>query len=136
MDWDAILLMIVKGFATALVAVIMGYVGVAIKKLFAWFSGKLNDSTLKRVVSNIEKTIEECVNATEQTIVKTAKNIGSWDEAKKGEAFKYALNSVITTTNEKAKAMVTSAYGDLNVWLTNKIETYVKSISGNSKLGF
>ena len=47
---------------------------------------------------------------------------------KKGDAFKKAFDSVVITTNEKAKTMVATAYGDLDVWLTNKIEAYIKSL--------
>jgi hypothetical protein len=129
MNWDAILLDIVKGLAVALAGTITGYVIAGIRIAFKWIGSKFTDATLKRIVNNIEKTIEEAVEATEQTIVKTAKAINSWDEVKKGEAFKYAFDSVVATTNEKAKAMVTVAYGDLNVWLTNKIQTSVKNMT-------
>lgn len=128
MNWDAILLDIVKGLVVALAGVITGYIIAGVKAGFAWINGKIKDATLQRIVANIQQTIEECVSASEQTIVKAAKSVNSWDEAKKGEAFQYALNSVLATTNEKAKATVIAAYGDLNVWLTNKIESYVKNM--------
>jgi hypothetical protein len=128
MGWDAILLDITKALAIALASTITGYAIAGIKAGFTWLNGKIKDSTLQRIVGNIQKTIEEVVEATEQIFVKTAKEANSWDEVKKGDAFKKAFDSVVVTTNEKAKTMITAAYGDLDVWLTNKIEAYIGSL--------
>jgi hypothetical protein len=128
MEWDLILLTIVKGVATALITVIMGYVGFGVKLVFKRLSEKTNDASLQQIVANIELVAIEAIEATEQTLVKTAKAVGSWDEVKKGEAFKKTFDDIVAQLNEKAKTAIIKEYGNLDIWLTNKIEAIVKNI--------
>lgn len=128
MDWNEILLTVVKGVATALLTVIAGYVVYGVNKGATWLKGKIGDPTLKNAVSTVEGLIVDAVNATEQTLVKTAKETNSWDEVKKCEAFERALNDVFDSINDKAKTALIAEYGNLDLWLTNKIEAYIKSL--------
>ena len=128
MDWNEILLTIVKGVATALLTVIGGYAIYGIKEFFAWVDSKIKDSSVKGIVDNIQTLIIESVDATEQTFVKTIKETGNWDEVKKGEAFQKAFDGIVASLNEKAKTTIVAEYGNLDTWLTNKIEAYIKSL--------
>jgi hypothetical protein len=128
MDWNEILLTIVKGVATALITVIGGYVVLGVNKLFALLSGKTNDATLKGILSKVQELIVDAVDSTEQTLVKTAKETNNWDDVKKGEAFQKALNDILTSLNDKAKSTIITEYGNLDTWLSNKIEAYIKSL--------
>ena len=89
---------------------------------------KTNDSTLKGVIAKVQDLIVEAVDSTEQTLVKTAKETSSWDEVKKGEAFKKAFDDIVASLNDKAKITLISEYGNLDTWLSNKIESYIKSL--------
>jgi hypothetical protein len=128
MDWNEILLMIVKGVATALITVIGGYIVIGANKLFKWLGSKTDDSTLKGVVAKVQDLIVDAVDSTEQTLVKVAKATDSWDEVKKGDAFKKAFDDIVASLNDKAKTTLISEYGNLDTWLSNKIEAYIKSL--------
>jgi transcriptional regulator len=73
----------------------------------------------------LDKTIEDCVLATKQTYVETLKKNGEFDEAAQKEAFEKTKEAILNILNEDAKEYLNKAYGDLNTYITQKIESEV-----------
>jgi len=134
MDWNELFINIIKGVATVLATTIGAFVVMGLKQGFKWLKSKINSTVLKKIVDKIEDIVIEAVEATEQTIVDVAKAANSWDDVTKNEAFQNALDSVLATMNEKTKALITKEYGNIEKWLTNKIETYVRNMDNETTI--
>lgn len=74
----------------------------------------------------VEKTVSDCVMATNQTYVDSLKAEGKFDADAQKIAFTSTLNAVLAILSKDAKNYLTQIFGDLNVYLTNLIESQVK----------
>lgn len=74
----------------------------------------------------VEKTVADCVMATNQTYVDSLKAEGKFDADAQKIAFNNTLNAVLAILSEDAKIYLTQIFGDLNIYLTNLIESQVK----------
>jgi hypothetical protein len=84
-----------------------------------------NDMTDKYLCM-LEDTITKAVIATTQTYVEALKNKNAFDEEAQKEAFTRTYNAVIAVLNEDAYKYLTSAVGDLESYITTRIEYNVK----------
>ena len=75
----------------------------------------------------LTETITDCVIATNQTYVESLKAQGKFDEAAQKEAFRLTSMSVIAILTDDAKEYLTTAVGDLEVFITKKIEAEVNN---------
>ena len=73
----------------------------------------------------VTETITSCVIATNQTYVETLKKQGKFDAEAQKEAFNQTLTAVEQLLNEDAKQYLIEIYGDLNEYLTKRIEATV-----------
>ena len=73
------------------------------------------------------ETIRDCVSATTQTYVSTLKAQGKFDDEAQKAAFTKTFDAVMAILTDDAKAYLTNIYGDLEVYLTAKIEAEVKA---------
>lgn len=85
------------------------------------------NALLEKYVSLVEATVINCVIATNQTYVDSLKAQGKFTPDAQKEAFNRTLNSVLSILSNDAKAYLTEAFGDLNVYLTALIEAQVNS---------
>lgn len=83
-----------------------------------------------KYIDKVAQTIVDCVKSTNQTYVDSLKKSGTFDEAAQKEAFKRTFNSVMALLSDEAKGYLTEIYGDLELYLTNKIEATVKENKG------
>ena len=81
---------------------------------------------MAKYLNMVEKTVTDCVMATNQTYVDSLKSEGKFDEEAQKNAFNKTLNAVQSILTEDAKMYLTQIFGDLNVYLTNLIESQVK----------
>lgn len=89
-------------------------------------NSKIDNEIAKKYTNMIYQTIVDCVIATNQTYVDSLKKSGSFDEAAQKEAFNRTMNAVLTILSDDAKDYITETTGDLNTYLTQMIEAYVK----------
>lgn len=85
----------------------------------------INDATLKKYMEMLTSTITDCVIATNQTYVESLKAQGKFDVAAQQRAFELTSKAVMEILSEEAKIYLTSAVGDLNAYITKKIEAEV-----------
>ena len=79
-------------------------------------------------------TVSDCVKTTNQTYVDSLKQQGKFDEEAQKVAFQKSLNAVLALLTKEAKEYLTAAYGDLNLYLTNKIESTVEKEKAKKRL--
>lgn len=86
---------------------------------------KIHSDNVVKYLDVAEDAVCTAVASISQTYVESLKKTGSFDEEAQKTAFneaKYAALSIMGTSAEEA---VSSLYGDLDEWLTHKIEYYI-----------
>lgn len=79
----------------------------------------------KKYIDMLNDTISDCVIATTQTYVESLKKQGSFDAEAQKEAFNQTYDAVMGILSEEAKKYLNEAIGDLNLYITQKIEAEV-----------
>lgn len=79
-----------------------------------------------KYLNMVEKTVTDCVMATNQTYVDSLKQEGKFDADAQKVAFNKTLDAVLAILTDDAKNYLTQIFGDLNIYLTNLIESQVK----------
>ena len=88
-------------------------------------SANLDNATLTKYLNMLTETISNCVIATNQTYVESLKAQGSFDKAAQEEAFKRTSEAVMSILSEDAIEYLSTAVGDLEVFINKKIEAEV-----------
>ena len=91
----------------------------------AEIQANINEATLKKYMEMLTSTITDCVIATNQTYVESLKAQGKFDAAAQQRAFELTSKAVMEILSEDAKIYLASAVGDLNAYITKKIEAEV-----------
>jgi hypothetical protein len=85
----------------------------------------VDDATLKKYMDMLTQTISDCVIATNQTYVESLKQQGKFDLEAQKEAFNLTKDAVLAILSEEAQTYLSTAVGDLNAYITKKIEAEV-----------
>lgn len=89
---------------------------------------RIKDDTTKKYMEMLEKTITDCVVATNQTYADALKQTGSFDEAAQKQAFQLTFDAVMAVITEDAQMYLNEAVKDLTAYITTKIEAKVKLV--------
>lgn len=84
--------------------------------------------TTKKYIEMLDDTIINCIIATNQTYVDALKNAGSFDAEAQKHAFKLTYDAVMAILTDEAQMYLNEAIKDLNVYITNKIESGVVAV--------
>lgn len=113
---------------------IVPLVGVLTAYLVKWLNAKekeildkVENDTGDKYVAMLFDTIEICVRATTQTYVDSLKKQNAFDAAAQKVAFQMTYDAVTAILTDEARTYLTSIYGDLNAFITTKIEAEVKA---------
>ena len=91
--------------------------------------GEISDSrkneTEKKYLDMLNNTISDCVIATTQTYVDALKKQGAFDAEAQKVAFNMTYEAVIKLLTNEAQIYLNEAVGDLNLYITQKIESEV-----------
>ena len=85
----------------------------------------IDDATLVKYIDMLNSTITDCVIATNQTYVEALKQQGKFDIEAQKTAFQMTSKAVLDILSDDAKEYLTAAVGDLNIYITKKIEAEV-----------
>lgn len=89
---------------------------------------KERDNVLEeKYLTMLGATISDCVTATTQTYVESLKKQGKFDAEAQKKAFNQTYTAVMNILSEEAKKYLTVAVGDLNLYITQKIEAEVNA---------
>ena len=113
---------------------IIPLLGVLTTFLITWIKSKsealkqqTNNELANKYIDMLNDTIVDCVIAMNQTYVNTLKEQGKFDAEAQKKAFTDVYNKVIAILGQDAIEYLNSAIGDLNEYITSKIEKEVNS---------
>ena len=87
---------------------------------------KNNDNTLaNKYIQMLTDTINSCVIATNQTYVESLKKQGKFDAEAQKQAFEQTTQAVLTILSQESKDYLANIYGDLDKYISEKIEASV-----------
>ena len=86
---------------------------------------KTNNEMQAKYINMLNNTISDCVIATTQTYVDALKKQGAFDAEAQKVAFTMTYESVVKLLTDEATEYLNEAVGDLNLYITQKIESEV-----------
>ena len=95
---------------------------------------KTNDAYAKKYIDMLNNTITTTVIAVNQTYVDELKDQNIFDKTAQEKAFAKVYNTVVNSLTEEAHTYLNEAIGDLETYITNKIEEEVVKAHITTKL--
>ena len=133
MDWTEIL-------QNLFVVVIIPLLGLITKYMVQFFMVKneeikatTDNEIFKKYFDMLNKTITNCVIATNQTYVDALKDKNAFTAEAQKEALQKTYNAIMSILSEDAKDYLTNATGDLQGYIMNLIEAQVKENKSTPK---
>lgn len=133
MDWTEIL-------QNLFVVVIIPLLGLITKYLVQFFAVKneeikatTDNETFRKYFDMLNKTISNCVVATNQTYVDALKDKNAFTAEAQKEALQKTYNAIMAILSEDAKGYLSNATGDLQSYIMNLIEAQVKENKTSAK---
>ena len=126
MEWLILLADIFEVCVIPLLGVLTAYLVAFIRSKSKELAVKTDSELAQKYITMLGETISACVIATNQTYVENLKKDQIFDAEAQKEAFQKTYDAVMAVLTEEAKVYLANAYGDLNTYITNKIEAEVK----------
>lgn len=126
MDWMEVLEQVFELIIYPVLSIAGVYLTYLISTKIKELKQKTADETAKKYLDMLDSTIQNAVLATTQTYVDTLKKQGKFDMEAQKVAFKQTYDAVMSVLTADAIKYITTAVGDLDVYVTNKIEADVK----------
>lgn len=111
---------------------ILPLLGVLTTFIVKWIQAKsqelkisMDNALMEKYMDMLTNTITQCVLATNQTYVESLKMQNKFDIEAQRIAFEKTYESVMTILTEEAKEYLSTAVGDLNLFIKQKIEAEV-----------
>ena len=109
-----------------LLGILTAYVVKIVNAKLEEVSANRKNELEKKYIDMLNDTISDCVIATTQRYVESLKKQGSFDAEAQKKAFNQTYGAVMDILSEEAKKYLNEAIGDLNLYITQKIEAEVK----------
>ena len=125
MDWLNILQQIFELCIIPLLAIITRSLIIYISTKKDELKNKTDNELAKKYLDLLNDTIANCVIATNQTYVEALKKENAFTADAQKAAFEKTYQAVIATLSEEAKKYLPEVVGDLQTYITQKIEASV-----------
>lgn len=99
-----------------------------IKVTSSWIKTKMNSEIASKYTNMIEDTIVSCVTKTNQCYVEALKEKGQFTEEAQKMAFENTKEEIIKILTGDALDYLAEITGDVDTYLTSKIESTVRSL--------
>lgn len=99
-----------------------------VKVAASWLKAKMNSELAAKYTDMIEKTIIDCVTKTNQCYVDALKEKGEFTQEAQELAFKNTKEEIIRILTGDALDYLKEITGDVDAYLTSKIESTVKTL--------
>lgn len=109
-----------------LLGILTTYLVKLIRKKNEELDAKVSKEVSKKYIDMLADTITDCVISTNQTYVDALKAANAFDKEAQKKAFELTYNKIMNVLTEDAKEYLTTIYGDLEIYITTKIESEVK----------
>lgn len=127
MDWLNILDQIFDVCLIPLLGVLTSVFVVWIKTKIAESKEKTNSDLADKYLGLLEVTIVDCIKATNQTYVNALKDKNAFDANAQKQALEQTTNAVLAILSDDAKEYLSHFVGDINLFITEKIEANIKN---------
>lgn len=101
---------------------------VLIRYGIAYLSANTKDRKVQLALQELQTVMIDGVQYTEQTFVAPMKENGEWDCDAQKAALQKAAEYVVQNLTKSAKKLVASDKDDLQTWIEQKIESYIRSM--------
>ena len=101
---------------------------VLIRYGIAYLSANTKDRKVQLALQELQTVMIDGVQYTEQTFVAPMKENGEWDCDTQKAALQKAAEYVVQNLTKSAKKLVASDKDDLQTWVEQKIESYIRSM--------
>ena len=118
-------------FLTALLTVLAKFIISFVNAKISEVKQKTQSELLHKYLDMVNKTVEDCVIATNQTYVEALKNQNMFDVEAQKEAFNKTFEAVKALLSEEAIAYLTEMTGDADLYLSTLIEAEVNKNKGS-----
>ena len=125
MDWLNILQQIFELCIIPLLAIITRSLVIYISTKKDELKNKTDNELAKKYLDQLNDTIANCVIATNQTYVEALKKENAFTADAQKAAFEKTYQAVIATLSEEAQKYLPEVVGDLQTYITQKIEASV-----------
>ena len=125
MNWLEMLYKILEVCVIPLLGILTVYAVKFIKVKSDEIKTKADNELADKYIDLLSTTISDCVIATNQTYVESLKAQGKFDLNAQKEAFNLTKDAVMTILSAEAQEYLSTAVGDLNAYITKKIEAEV-----------
>lgn len=119
-----------KTIMDVLVEIIITVLSAVLIALFKQGIGYLKSKTesvlIKTVMDEVEKTIDDGINYTEQTMVSTFKNTETWTKEAQYEALQHCVNYILSNLSNKTTEFISENGGDIRGYITAKVEAKIQ----------
>ena len=109
-----------------LLGILTTYLVKLIRKKNKELDEKVSKEVSRKYIDMLANTITDCVVSTNQTYVDALKAANAFDKEAQKKAFELTYNKIMNVLTEDAKEYLTTIYGDLEIYITTKIESEVK----------
>lgn len=110
------------------VVVMSTAVTVLIRYGIAYLSANTKDRKVQLALQELQTVMIDGVQYTEQTFVAPMKENGEWDFDAQKAALQKAAEYVVQNLTKSTKKLVASDKDDLQTWIEQKIESYIRSM--------
>ncbi len=111
-----------------LLGILTKYVIALINEKIGAITEEKNDVLFTKYMTMLQETVTDCVLATNQTYVDSLKAEGKFDLEAQKIAFQKTYDAVMAILSDDAKKYLISAIGDLDKFVTDKIEAQVVAV--------
>ena len=125
MNWMDLLYDVCEILIFPLLGVLAAYVIKLINSKIDQIKQKTDSDLVDKYLDILNNTISECVASTTQTYVASLKDSGEFTAEAHKKAFDMTFNNVLGILSEDAKDVLGQAVGDLDTYITSKIEAQV-----------
>lgn len=126
MDWMKVLQQVFELVVYPVLSVGGIYLTYLISVKIKELKQKTNDDNAKKYLDMLNETIASAVLATTQTYVEALKKEGKFDLDAQKSAFAQTYEAVMKVLTDDAKKYIVTVVGDLETYVTNRIEAQVK----------
>ena len=124
---NAFIIELLQAIATAAIPVCAAYLVQYLRRKSEQIIAQTDNMTIKAFLVEATDAVSTAVTYTSQTFVDALKKEGNFNKDKQQEALKKSLDKAISLLSEPAKNALTDIYGNLEAYLTSKIEAEVRS---------
>lgn len=112
---------------TVCTPILTGYIVSVAKNVAENMAAKTGSTVEQSFIQEITDTISTAVSSTNQTYVDALKSAGQFSLAAQKEALQKSLDTALSILSTAAQEFITETYGDLEQYLTARIEAEVRT---------